>query len=138
MARVGRTLFLAAFVAVMLGAAWTEYQVQRSRADETSAAAQATRVTLDAVLATENAARDYTATRADAASTAYDDASRRLADTRAALEGSIGDDTSLRNPLQVLDGAIDAWSVEVTTAVDGFRTGAELESAAALAAARDP
>ncbi len=138
MARVGRTLFFAAFVAVLLGAVWTEYQVQRSGADETSAAAQATRVTLDAVLARENAARDYTVTRADASSTAYDVASRRLADTRTALQGSIGDDASLRDPVQVLDRAIDAWSVEVTTAVDGFRTGQELQSAAVLAAARDP
>ena len=138
MARVGRTLFFAAFVAVIFGAAWTEYQAQRTRADETSAAAQAARVTLDAVLATENAARDYTVTRADAASTAYDDASRRLADTRAALQRSIGDDTSVRDPVQVLDRAIDAWSADVTDAVDGFRTGQESGSASALAAARDP
>ncbi|HEY3673792.1 MAG TPA: diguanylate cyclase [Acidimicrobiia bacterium] len=138
MARVGRTVFFVAFVAVVFGAVWTEYQVQRSRADETGIAAQATRVTLDAVLATENAARDYTVTRADTASTAYDDARRRLDVTRAELRRSISDDASLRDRLHTLDGAIGAWSADVTAAVDGFRTGQMSGSAGALAAARDP
>jgi diguanylate cyclase (GGDEF)-like protein len=138
MARIGRTLFFLAFVAVVLGAAWVEYDGQRSRADATSAAAQAERVTVDAVLATENAARDYTVTRADTASTAYDDARTRVDDARRELRRTIDDDPELKSRLRALDRAIDAWQSDVTAAVDGFRAGTEVGSASAVAAARDP
>jgi diguanylate cyclase (GGDEF)-like protein len=138
MARIGRIAFFAAFLAVVLGAAWLEYEGQRSRADATTATAQAARVSVDAVLATENAARDYTATRADTASIAYDDARARLDDARRELRSTIGDDPQLQRRLLALERAIDAWQSDVTTTVDGFRAGTDLGSASVLAAARDP
>jgi diguanylate cyclase (GGDEF)-like protein len=136
--RLLRIAFFVAFVAVVLGAAWTQYEVQRARADDTDEAARVERATLDAVLATENAARDYTVTRATNAGTGYEDAARRLRTARADLRHAVPDDAAIREPLGRLDDAIDAWQAQVTEAVDSFRTGPALGSAGALAAARDP
>lgn len=138
MARAGRMLFFAAFVAVVLGAAWAEYEVQRSGADETSTAARAAGTTLDAVLATENSARDYTVTRADTAWISYEEAVTRLERARAALHRVIGNDVAFHAPLGDLDVAIDTWHRSVTQAIDAVRRGAPAGSASTLAAARDP
>jgi diguanylate cyclase (GGDEF)-like protein len=60
MARAGRLLFFAAFVVVVGGAAWTQFVVQRSHADDTAARASALSAVADSVVLAENATRDAT------------------------------------------------------------------------------
>ena len=65
MGRILRIVFFTAFVAVVLGAAWTQYEVQRARADDSNEAARATRDAFQGVL-TQAGRGDITTTLASA------------------------------------------------------------------------
>ncbi len=135
MNRYGRILFFAAFVAVVGGAAWTAYVVQRSRANETSAAVSAAAGLLDAVVQTENAARDYTVVRDPALLEAYTSQRSRLDRAIGAAQDAVGDDPELRSRLRDEVMLVDRWAT--ITAAD-VATPARGASSTLLAAARDP
>ncbi len=60
MSRIGRTLFLVAFVAVIGGAAWVQFTGQRTQADDASSMTSSAAAVFDTAVRMENAARDYT------------------------------------------------------------------------------
>src|SRR5258708_2189290 len=66
MARVGRILFFAAFVAVVGAASWLQFTSQRERADRASTTTASVAAVFDLGVQGENAARDYTPARNDA------------------------------------------------------------------------
>jgi diguanylate cyclase (GGDEF)-like protein len=134
MNRYGRILFFAAFVAVVGGAAWTGYVVQRSRTDETSAAVSAAAGLLDAVVQTENAARDYTVVRDPALLDAYTSQRARLNGAIGAAQDAVGDDPELRSLLRDEVMLVDRWAT--VTAGDVATPGSGTSST--RAAARDP
>src|SRR3954454_9462337 len=71
MARVGRILMFAAFVAVVGAASWLQLTSQRTRADRASTTTASVAAVLDSVVQGENAASDSTAARTDASLDAY-------------------------------------------------------------------
>jgi diguanylate cyclase (GGDEF)-like protein len=135
-ARWARAAFFVAFVAVVGGAAWLQYDTQRTRADRTAAAARATSHVLDAVIGTENAARDYTVTRDAALLAAYDAGRVQLAQAERSASDALGDDTVLRAGLRDEIVLIDEWATAV--ARDVAATGPDAAASAATGAtARD-
>ena len=79
MSRIGRTLFLVAFVAVVGGAAWVQFTGQRTQADDASSMTSSAAAVFDTAVRMENAARDYTVARDAAALDSYDAGRARLA-----------------------------------------------------------
>jgi diguanylate cyclase (GGDEF)-like protein len=135
MARVGRVVLFAAFVAVMAAAAWLQYTSQRTRSDRASDAATAVGAVYDRVVEAENAARDYTVTRDPTALQRFTDSRAQLTkaadDARAAIT-----DTSLRTRLDAEVTLVDAWATSVDADVTAVTGGTTSESGAASAAAR--
>ena len=138
MARYGRMLFFSAFVAVVLGATWIQYDGQRSHADHTSAAGRATAQTLDAVVQVENAARDYTVIRDVAVLDAYTSGRQRLQQALRSTRAAVAGDPASRAGLHDESTRIDEWLTLVAHDVSATRTGTMGGTAATLAAARDP
>jgi diguanylate cyclase (GGDEF)-like protein len=111
--RWARAAFFLAFVAVVGSAAWWQYGTQRVRADSTAAAVRTNTQVLDAVIGTENAARDYIVTRDANLLAAYHTGRRQVAQALRSARGAVGDDAELRIRLTDEHALIDAWGTAV-------------------------
>jgi diguanylate cyclase (GGDEF)-like protein len=132
-ARWGRAAFFVAFVAVVGGAAWLQYDTQRVRADQTAAAGRATTGVLDAVIGMENAARDYTVSRDPALLDAYNAGRGELTQAMRAARATVGDANQLRALLRDEILLVNEWATAVASDV----AAAGPDAAATSAAARD-
>jgi diguanylate cyclase (GGDEF)-like protein len=138
MSRYGRLLLFAAFVIVVGGAAWTQYSVQRNRADESSAAARANTELLEAVVQTENAVRDATVVHDPAVLDTYAAGRIRLRQAEGTARAVIGDDPELRERLHDEIALVDDWAGAAARDVAAAESTAAASTGARASAARDP
>jgi diguanylate cyclase (GGDEF)-like protein len=143
--RFGRSLFLAIFVVVVGGAAWASYVVQRSRSDETTVAAQAAADVYDALVRSENAARDDTTTRDAHTLAAFTTSREQLATAIARAREVVTGATPRRHLVDEL-ALLDQWSAAVDRDLavppgdspgDGVRAAARGQQVAAVERAND-
>jgi diguanylate cyclase (GGDEF)-like protein len=137
MSRYGRLVLFAAFVVVVGGAAWTQYAVQRNRADESSAAARANTELLGAVVQTENAVRDATVVHDPAVLGTYASGRVRLRQAERTARAVIGDDPELRERLHHEIALVDDWADAAARDVAAAASEAAASTGARAAAARD-
>ena len=132
MARLGRILFVAAFVAVVGAAAWLQFNTQRTRADDASARSAAVAAVFDRVVQAENAARDFTVVRTPDTLETYTQTRAQLADAIAHARVAVGD-TAARGALDHELALVEAWGVAATEDVDAVSGGATADGARAAA-----
>jgi diguanylate cyclase (GGDEF)-like protein len=137
MSRIGRIVFFAAFVAVIGTAAWMQFTVQRSSADDTSTATTAVGAVLDSVVQSENAVRDYVLTRDPTTHDAYTASRSEVQYTTSHALDALTD-PALREQLQSELAVVDEWKRavdrDVTAAASAPLTGTEATEAAARGA----
>jgi diguanylate cyclase (GGDEF)-like protein len=135
MARVGRILLFAAFVAVVGAASWLQLTSQRTRADRASTTTASVAAVLDSVVQGENAARDYSAARNDASLDAY--TASRAGLTRA-IEQARRTITSPGLRARLVDelALVDRWGTRVARDIAAASAGTPSGAAATHAAER--
>ncbi len=133
MGRIGRIVFFTAFVVVIGAAAWAQFVTQRTRANTASATNASVAMVFDAVVQSENAARDSTVVRDQATLDAYTASREQLAtvitDARAALHGG-----ALRAQLDHELALVDSWTASVDQDVAAAGSGASATDAERAAA----
>jgi diguanylate cyclase (GGDEF)-like protein len=132
MARVGRILFVAAFVAVIGAAAWLQFTTQRTRADEASARSAAVAAVFDRVVHAENAARDHTVARTPTTLETYAQTRVQLDDAIAHARGAVGSGAA-HDALDHELALVDAWNAAVTQDVDAATAGGAPDATRAAA-----
>jgi diguanylate cyclase (GGDEF)-like protein len=132
MARIGRTLFFVAFVAVVAAAAWAQFAVQRSRADDATAANASVAAVFDSVVQSENSARDYTVARDQSALDEYTTSRARLAQAIAQARAAV-DTSDLRAQLEAELTLIDTWGKAADQDVQSATAGAVADPGRAAA-----
>jgi diguanylate cyclase (GGDEF)-like protein len=139
MARYGRSLLVAAFIAAVFGVAWLQNDAQRARADDSATAARAIAQTLDAVLEMETATRDFTVTRDRVFLDGYTVGRRRLDGATRVVRSSVADGGALRAQLDRQTRLIATWAASAGRDISATQTGtATPQTAATWATARDP
>ncbi len=134
MARVGRILLFAAFVAVVGAASWLQFTSQRTRDDRASTTSASVGAVFDAVVQGENAARDYTAARSETSLDAYTASRARLAQAVEQARAAVTTPplrARLDDELSLVDGWGTAVASDVVSISAGTSTGAETAHAAA-------
>jgi diguanylate cyclase (GGDEF)-like protein len=132
MARVGRILFVAAFVAVVGGAAWLQFTAQRTRADDASATSAAAAAVFDRVVQAENAARDFTVARSPATLETYEQTRAQLDDAVAQARAVIRSGTP-RSALDREVALVGAWAAATAQDVEAAEAGGAPDGARAAA-----
>ena len=132
MARIGRVVFLVAFVVVVGVASWVQFAAQRARADDSSARSASVTAVYDAAVQTENAARDYTVARSRAALDAYTGSRAALAEAITRARSAVGDGQA-RARLDDEVALIDGWRSAVEADVAAATAGSEPDAAHAAA-----
>jgi diguanylate cyclase (GGDEF)-like protein len=135
MARIGRIAFFAAFVAAVSAAAWMQFAVQRSRADDATTTSAAVAAVFDATVQAENAARDYTVTHDQAALDTYTTSRARLAQAVTRARASV-DVPELHTRLADEIELVDTWSAAADRDVQAASAGGVSADDARRAAAR--
>ena len=135
MSRIGRTLFLVAFVAVVGGAAWVQFTGQRTQADDASSMTSSAAAVFDTAVRMENAARDYTVARDAAALDSYDASRTRLASVIHRADAEL-DDATLHAQFAAELALVDTWRATVDQDVAAATAGDTSAGDAARAAAR--
>jgi diguanylate cyclase (GGDEF)-like protein len=130
MARVGRILFIAAFVAVVGGAAWWQFTAQRTRADDASATSAAAAAVFDRVVQAENAARDFTVARSPDTLETYVQTRAQLDAVVARARAAVGSDAA-RAALDHERALVEEWGAAATQDVDVAKGGGAADAARA-------
>lgn len=132
MARIGRAVFLVTFVVVVGLASWVQFTAQRTRADEAGARSASNTAVYDTAVQAENAARDYTVTRGQAALDAYRGSRAALRGAITRARAAIGNGPA-RARFDDEVALVDAWGAAVEADVTAATAGREPDASHAAA-----